>query len=97
MQFHFENTNIGELPQTFLAAQLNYLRHYRQLMRTTDRDDDGCPVPQLWHWAIMIQPEDLSLVPIIQAGDDASMPRWLSGHTLAIVSEETGVVLAWGR
>lgn len=95
MQFHFDSTQVGELPPTFLQAQLGYLRHYRQLMRARDVDTDGNPAPYLWHWAIMLQPKDLSLVPVIQAGPVEAMPRWLRGHTLAIISEDTGEVLSW--
>jgi hypothetical protein len=97
MEFNFENTRVGELPNTFLSAQLQYLRHYRQLMRCRDQDENGNPAPYLWHWAIMLQPQDLSLVPVIQAGPFEAMPRWLKGHTLAIIAEDSGEVLAWDK
>jgi len=95
MQFKFDNIVIGELPNTFVSAQLAYLRHYRELMRSRDKDINGNPAPYLWHWAIMLQPQDLSLVPVIQAGPVEAKPRWLEGKTLAIIGEDSGEVLAW--
>lgn len=94
MSFRVNDIEVGSLPETFLAAQLNYLRHYRALMRVRDIDEHGNPCPHLWHWAVMFQPRDLSLVPEIQAGPANAMPRWMAGKTLAVVEEETGDVLA---
>ena len=97
MTLHINENIIDRVPETFLRAQMNYLRHYRELMRKQDTDELGNPCPHLWSWAIMIQPEDMLLVPTIEAGPAAAKPRWLSGHSLAIVTETDGDILAWAK
>lgn len=97
MTLHINENILDRVPDTFLHAQMNYLRQYRELMRAQDTDELGNACPHLWNWAIMIQPEDMLLVPTIEAGPANAKPRWMKDRTLAIVTEDDGDILAWAR